>query len=211
MEAAGDRILTSDIKLYVVEDDLGTRNLLQDLLATVGETPVVCACARDFLAAHDPAVAALMILDVRLPDSSGLELLARLKEGGATMAAIVITGYADVSMAVRALKLGAVDFVEKPFAPQDMLDKVQRARALLGETWHANQLRAEITARLASLTPREREVLDLIVASQPNKLIADTLHLSQKTVEFHRAHLMEKMRAESVVDLVRQVFIARGI
>jgi FixJ family two-component response regulator len=210
MEAAGEIPLASDIRLYIVEDDPSMRGLMQDLLATVGETPVVCSCARDFLAAHDPSVAALMVLDVRLPDSSGLELLARLKESGATVAAIVITGYADVSTAVRALKLGAVDFVEKPFAPQDLLDRVQRARDLLGQTWQARQLKAEINVRLASLTPRELEVLDLIVASQPNKLIADTLHLSQKTVEFHRAHLMEKMQAESVVDLVRQFFIARG-
>lgn len=196
--------------LYIVEDDRGTRDLLVDLLASVGQESRPCASAQEFLDIHDPTTAALLILDVRLPDMSGLELLERLQERGASTAAIVITGYADVEMAVRALKLGAVEFVEKPFRPQDMLEKVQRARERLNEAWAARGRKAEIETRLGSLSSREVEVLDLVVAGHPNKVVADLLHISQKTVEFHRAHLMRKMQAESVVDLVRQVFIVRG-
>ncbi len=203
-------ILAAEPKLYIVEDDRGTREMLVELLASVGQTTHACGTAQEFLAIHDAGAPALLMLDVRLPDLSGLELLERLRERGGSVATIVMTGFADVEMAVRALKLGAVDFVEKPFRPQDMLDKVQRARELLTESWESQRRKAEVEARLLTLSPRENEVLDLVVAGLPNKLIADRLNLSQKTVEFHRAHLMQKLRAESVVDLVRQVFIVRG-
>jgi two-component system, LuxR family, response regulator FixJ len=197
-------------KFYVVDDDEGTRNLLVDLLATVDEECRACGSAREFLEVHDPAAAAVLILDVRLPDMSGLDLLERLHDLGAVVATIMVTGFADVEMAVRALKLGAVEFVEKPFRAQDMLEKVQRARELLTEAWAVQQRRVEIESRLGTLSPREAEVLELVVAGHANKNIADQLNISQKTVEFHRAHLMRKMQAESVVDLVRLVFVARG-
>jgi two-component system, LuxR family, response regulator FixJ len=202
--------MSTSPKLYVVDDDRGTRSLIVDLFASVDQTCEPCGTAQEFLSRHDPATAAILILDVRLPDMSGLELLERMRVFEGRVATIMITGFADVEMAVRALKLGAVEFVEKPFRAQDMLDKVQRAREQLTEAWSANQRKLEVEDRLATLSPREAEVLDLVVAGHANKIIADRLQLSQKTIEFHRAHLMRKMEAETVVDLVRQVFVARG-
>lgn len=199
--------LHTDVNVYVVDDDQGTRLLLVDLLNSVNQACASYTSAQEFLAGRDPDKAAVLILDVRLPDMSGLELLERLRDAAAPVATIMITGYADVAMAVKALQLGAVEFLEKPFRPQDMLDKVQRAREWLTEAWSAQQRRTEIRERLATLSPREREVLDLVVGGHANKIIADRLALSQKTVEFHRAHVMQKMQAESVVDLVRQVFL----
>jgi two-component system, LuxR family, response regulator FixJ len=201
--------MAAQLPVYVVEDDEHNRSLLVDLLGTVGLAAVPCGSATDFLARFDASRPALLILDVRLPDMSGLELLERLHTLDACVSAIVITGYADVETAVRAVKIGAVEFLQKPCRNQELLERVQQAYQQLPAIWDLHRQRREIRARLESLTPREREVLDLIMAGIANKNIADRLSLSQKTVEFHRAHIMKKLEVDTVVDLANRIFLLR--
>ncbi len=196
--------------VFVVDDDQAVRDSLQWLIQSVGLRVETFSDALTFLDQADPSRPGCVVLDVRLPGISGLEVQEQLAERGLDWPIIVITGHGDVPMAVRAMKSGALDFIEKPFSDQVLLDQVQRAIEL--DTRRRSE-RAEtdgITQRINTLTPREREVLDLVVAGKVTKQIARELNLADKTVEAHRARVMEKMRAESIAHLVRLALTARA-
>ena len=191
--------------VMVVDDDSGVRNAMRSLLKSVGLESALYASAQEFLAAYQPAQPGVLVLDIRMPGMSGLELQQQLNLKGAVIPVIFMTGHGDIPMAVEAMQHGAFDFLQKPFRDQDLLDRIQRAivkdaeqRQSLGET-------ARIKAHLESLTAREREVLDLMTQGKQNKVIAQDLGVSPRTVEIHRARVMEKMAAHSVAQLVRMM------
>jgi FixJ family two-component response regulator len=191
--------------VFVVDDDESVRNSLRFLLKTVGLQSMLLPSAQEFLRAYKPEQPGCLVLDVRMPSMSGLELQQQLNLRGAIIPVIFITGHGDIPMAVEAMQHGAFDFLPKPFRDQDLLDRVQRAL----EKDRANRSnlkeRTQVRERLESLTPRELEVLALMTKGKPNKVMAADLGLSQRTVEIHRAHVMEKTGASSVAQLVRMV------
>jgi len=191
--------------IFVVDDDAAVRDALKLLLRSVGHAVETFGSAQEFLDAYGEDRAGCLVLDIRMPGMSGLELQQKLNEQHSILPIIFITGHGDVPMAVEAMQAGAVDFIQKPFRDQDLIDRINQAlekdssnRAALGE-------RNDIRRRLETLTPREREVLDLVVHGKANKVIAGDLKLSQRTVEIHRARVMEKMQASSLAHLVRMV------
>jgi FixJ family two-component response regulator len=196
--------------VFVVDDDAGVRSSIRMLLRSVGLAATPLASAQEFLAAFDPAQPGCLVLDIRMPGMSGMELQQELNLRGATLPVIFITGHGDVPMAVEAMQHGAFDFLQKPFRDQDLIDRVQKALARDRDTRLALQKHDQIRQRLESLTPREREVLDLLAKGQQNKVMAAELGLSQRTVEIHRAHVMEKMGADSVAQLVRMLIHAKA-
>lgn len=189
--------------VFVVDDDKAVRDSLRWLIESIGVNVETYDSASGFLDQFDPLRPGCLVLDVRMPGMSGLDLHERLKEYDISVPIIYITGHGDVPMAVRAMKNGAVDFVGKPFNDQALLDRVQQAleRDTLNRKKHAE--RKEIEMRWAKLTPREREVMEMVVAGHSNKTIAAQLGVSSKTVEAHRAKFMEKMQANSLPDLMR--------
>ena len=189
--------------VYVVDDDDGMRNALSALLSTVGFTTSVFSRAADFLAQFKPDDPGCLVLDIRMPEMSGLELQQQLNRMGSMLPVIFITGHGDVPMAVQAMKEGAFEFIQKPFRDQDLLDRINHALQQDAENRKGVAKRAEINRRLESLTPRERQVLDMVVDGGANKVIAIDLGLSERTVEIHRAKVMEKMGARSVAHLVK--------
>jgi len=197
--------------IFVVDDDAAVRDALKLLLRSVGQAVETFASAQEFLDAYGEDRAGCLVLDIRMPGMSGLELQQKLNERHSILPIIFITGHGDVPMAVEAMQAGAVDFIQKPFRDQDLIDRINQAlekdshnRAALGE-------RNDIRRRLETLTPREREVLDLVVHGKANKVIAGDLKLSQRTVEIHRARVMEKMHASSLAHLVRMVLEVQQI
>ena len=191
--------------VFIVDDDEAVRSSVRLLIRSVGLQAQVYASAHDFLAAYDPRHPGCLLLDVRMPGMSGLELQQELNRRGATIPVVFISGHSDVPMAVEAMQQGAFDFLPKPFRDQDLLDRVQRALASDAESRSRLAARAEIKARLATLTPRETEVLQLVTRGKANKVVGAELGVSQRTVEIHRAHVMEKMSASSLAELVRMV------
>jgi two-component system, LuxR family, response regulator FixJ len=191
--------------VFIVDDDSGVRSSIRVLMKSVGLAATVFASAKEFLQAYHPAQPGCVVLDIRMPGMSGLELQEELNKRGAVIPVIFVTGHADVPMAVEAMRHGAFDFLQKPLRDQDLVDRVQKALARDAETRGDLQEHARIRARIASLTPREKEVLDLLAVGKANKMMAQDLGLSQRTVEIHRAHVMEKMGAKSVAQLVRMV------
>ena len=159
---------------------------------------------------YDPARPGCLVLDVRMPGISGLELQQRLTDMESTLPIIFVTAHGDIPMAVEAVKAGAVDFIQKPFRDQELLDKIQRALEQNRGRRETRTDRQAIESRLAELTPREREVLELVVVGKANKVIAAELGISQRTVEIHRARVMQKMHADSLSELVRMVMQVRG-
>jgi FixJ family two-component response regulator len=189
--------------VFVVDDDASLRASLQDLLESVGLRVAACASAQDFLRHPRPEGPSCLVLDVRLPGLSGLELQQRLATGDLAMPIIFITGHGDIPMSVQAMKAGAVDFLPKPFRDQDLLDAIHQA---LARARHAHAQRAEVAAlrrRFATLTPRQRDVMALMVAGRLTKQIAGELGTSEATVKTHRQQVMAKMRVDSLADLVR--------
>ena len=191
--------------VFIVDDDEAVRNSLRLLVKSVGLTATALASAQEFLASYDPLQPGCLVLDVRMPGISGLELQQRLNLRGAVIPVIFITGHGDIPMAVEAMQQGAFDFLQKPFRDQDFIDRIQRAlekdqanRVELGE-------RSRIREQHQTLTPREREVLALVTSGKANKVMAADLGLSQRTIEIHRARVMEKMGASSLAHLVRMV------
>jgi FixJ family two-component response regulator len=195
--------------VVIIDDDEAVRSSLKLLLQSVGLAAQTYAAANDFLAAYDPHVPGCLVLDVRMPGLSGLELQEQLNLRGAIAPVIFITGHGDVPMAVEAMQHGAFDFLQKPFRDQDLLDRIQRALARDRENRAQLARKDEIRTRLASLTPREKEVLELMTRGRPNKLMAADLSLSQRTIEIHRARVMEKMHAASLAQLVRMTLELR--
>ncbi len=194
--------------VFVVDDDPAVRKSLRWLIESVGLNVSTFGSANDFLDALRPGQCGCLVLDVRLPGISGLELLEKLSDRDGNLPVIVITGHADVPMAVRAMKYGAVDFIEKPYSDQILLERIQQAMA---DDARERQGQADVEAirkRADSLTTREQEVMQMVVAGKANKQIASDLDISQKTVEVHRARVMSKMSANSVAALVRMNILA---
>jgi two-component system, LuxR family, response regulator FixJ len=191
----------------IVDDDEAVRSALRLLLRSVGLAARTFGSAEEFLAEFDPAQPGCLVLDVRMPGLNGLELQERLNLRGAVTPVIFITGHGDVPMAVEAMQQGAFDFLQKPFRDQDLLDRIRRAIARDAELRAKLAHRDQIEARRATLTPREREVLALMTRGRPNKLMAVDLNLSQRTIEIHRARVMEKMNADSLAQLVRMTLM----
>jgi two-component system response regulator FixJ len=189
--------------IYIVDDDEGVRNSLRFLLKSVGHVCQTLASANEFLETYQPKQPGCLILDVRMPGMSGLELQQQLNLRGAIIPVIFITGHGDVPMAVEAMQHGASDFLQKPFRDQDLLDRIQRALERDGRNRAALTEHERIRASFDSLTPREREVLALITRGKSNKVMAAELGVSQRTVEIHRARVMDKTGAASLAQLVR--------
>jgi FixJ family two-component response regulator len=191
--------------VHVVDDDDAVRSSLRLLLKSVGLPTVAHASAHEFLAASDGDQPGCLVLDVRMPGMSGIELQAELNQRGAIIPVIFISGHGDIPMAVEAIQHGAFDFLQKPFRDQDLIDRVQRALASDAEHRQLLQQRETLRQRFDLLTPREQEVLQLVTQGKANKVMAGDLGVSQRTVEIHRARVMEKMGAQSLAQLVRMV------
>jgi two-component system response regulator FixJ len=195
--------------IYVVDDDEAVRDSLSLLLEARGYMVGSFGSAPEFLAAAATLRPGCLIVDIRMPKMDGLELQQRLCERFLRFPLIVITGHGDVPLAVRAMKAGAIDFIEKPFAAETILNSAAAALERLAEPCNQDQLAANTVARLALLTPREREVLEGLLSGLPNKSIAYDLAISPRTVEIHRARVMDKMGARSLSELVRMSLAAR--
>jgi FixJ family two-component response regulator len=189
--------------VFIIDDDRGMRDAIQDLVESVGLHVESFGTAEEFLIRPRGVDPCCLILDVRLPRMSGLDFQRRLADTGVQIPIIFITAHGDVPMSVKALKSGAVEFLTKPFRDQDLLDAIQQA---LERDSAAREQQSEIHAvrdRYRALTPREREVMTLVVSGMPNKLIAQAIGVSEATVKIHRGHVMQKMQAGSIVALVR--------
>jgi FixJ family two-component response regulator len=204
MRGAESRSMNGDV-VYVVDDDASVRRALSMLLQTVGLDVETFPSAQAFLAHAMPDRPACLVLDIRLRGTSGLDLQAELKAAGRDLPIIFITGHGDVPTTVRAMKSGAVDFLEKPFNDQQLLDCIQRALVRTRELRTQQSERAKVQQRLDTLSSRERQVLMLVVTGMLNKQIAGELDIAEKTVKVHRGQVMRKMSAGSVVDLLRMV------
>ena len=194
--------------VYIVDDDEAVRGSLRMLMRSVGLQAQALGSAREFLDAYDRRQSGCLVLDVRMPGMSGMELQQQLNQRGATIPVIFISGHGDVPMAVEAMQHGAFDFLQKPFRDQELLDRVQRALARDAQSRASLAAGAQIRERIESLTPRELQVMQLVTQGKANKVVGATLGVSQRTVEIHRAHVMEKMHARSLAELVRMVLDA---
>ena len=189
--------------VYIIDDDASVRNALEDLLQSVGLTVETFGSAKEFLERETSSAPGCIVLDVRLPGASGLEFQRTLGRSGVHLPIIFISGHGDIPMSVQAMKSGAVEFLTKPLHEQALLDAIQSAIERDRTRRREEAIVTELQLRLNSLTAREREVLNLVVTGQPNKLIAARLDLSEMTVKVHRSQVMKKMRAATLVDLVR--------
>ena len=202
--------MPTESTVFLVDDDPEMVKGIARTVASAGWPVQTYLSGEEFLRAYEPAQAGCVVLDVRMPRVSGLRVQATLTARQAHIPVIFITGYGEVAAAVQAMKAGAMDFLEKPFSEQMLLACIEHAMAHDAQRRQAQTCRATFAVRLARLTPREREVLDLVLAGLLNKEIALRLAISQRTVELHRGRIMQKLQAESAVDLARQVFWAQG-
>jgi two-component system, LuxR family, response regulator FixJ len=193
--------------VFVVDDDHAMRTSLQWLIESTGLTVQTYESADVFLAHYQHGQAGCLLLDVRMPGMTGLELQSYLMRQGYRLPVILITGHGDVTMAVKAMKAGAMDFIEKPFHDEDLLRSIHNALDFDEKHRASRSLRTDIALRLAELTPREHEVMAMVTDGLSNREIAAALGVSAKTVEAHRARVMEKMRAESLAELVRMALL----
>ena len=189
--------------VFIVDDDPAIRFAMQALMDSVNIEHEIYSSGDEFLESVDDHRAGCLVLDIRMPGLGGLELQEELIKRDSTLPIIFITGHGDVPMAVDAMQKGAVDFIQKPFRDQDLLDRIREALKTDAERREEQQKHAEVAERLDRLTNREREVFHLVVTGKPNKVIAYELGVSQRTVEIHRARVMEKMQARSLADLVK--------
>ncbi len=196
--------------IYVVDDDDTFRKSLQWLLESVGLAVRTFSTAAEFLEAYVPGSPGCLVLDIRMPGMSGLQLQDQLASRGIGLPVIFLTGHGDVPMAVAAVKKGALDFIQKPYNDQQLLDLVNEALKRDAELREREARSQQIAGLVASMTAREREVMDAVVSGKSNKIIAEELGVTIKTVEAHRARVMEKMGAESLAHLVHLVMTARG-
>jgi two-component system response regulator FixJ len=194
--------------VFIVDDDAAIRFAMQALMDSVNIKHEIFPNGDEFLKSFDDHRPGCLVLDIRMPGLGGLELQDELLKRGNLLPIIFITGHGDVPMAVEAMQKGAVDFIQKPFRDQDLLDRIRDALMTDKERREENERHAEVETRLARLTNREREVFDLVVTGKPNKVIAYELGVSQRTVEIHRARVMEKMQARSLADLVKMYMTA---
>jgi FixJ family two-component response regulator len=200
--------MSTNPTVFVVDDDQAMRTSLQWLIESTGMQVKTFESADAFLSNYYPGRAGCLLLDVRMPGMSGLELQSYLAREGYHLPVIIITGHGDVGMAVKAMRAGAMDFIEKPFHDEDLLRSIQRALEVDQRQRLSRAARADILVRVADLTPREHEVMGMVTDGKANREIAVALGVTPKTVEAHRARVMEKMRAESLAELVRMVLIA---
>ncbi len=201
--------MASEATVHVVDDDPAVRDSVKWLVESVGLKVRTYGNARDFLASYRESGPACLVLDLRMPGISGIEALEMLREHGIELPVIIATGYGDVPVAVRAMKLGAVDFLEKPCNDHQLLERVQRSIELHAKSRGERAELEQMTRAVASLSPRERSVMTLIVAGKSNKQVAIELGVSPKTVESHRANVMRKVGVRTLAELV-QVAVAVG-
>lgn len=202
--------MSADVVVHVIDDDEAMRQSLSFLLETAGLKSRVYESPLPFLKELPLDGSACVVTDIRMPEMTGIELLRRLSADGYTIPVIVITGHGEVPLAVEAMKLGAADFIEKPFADEVLIESVREAVARHAAADRIAQERAAMSERIATLSARERQVLDGLVAGSPNKVIANELGISPRTVEVYRANLMSKMRATSLSELVRMALLVDG-
>jgi two-component system response regulator FixJ len=195
--------------IFIVDDDAAVRDSLSALLEADGFATETFESAKAFLAGYRPKDACCVIADIRMPDMDGLELQEELIRRAWGLPVIIVTGHGDVPLAVRAMKAGAVDFIEKPFDDDVLRASIERGIAQSKRTRGESALTQEVAARIAELTAREREVMEHLVAGRPNKVIAHRMDISPRTVEVHRGRVMEKMHARSLSDLVRMELAAK--
>jgi FixJ family two-component response regulator len=188
---------------FIIDDDPSIRASIESLLRSVGHTVQSFASTREFMLSERLDAPSCLVLDIRLPDQSGLDFQRELAESAIRLPILFITGHGDVPMSVTAMKAGAVEFLTKPFRDQDLLDAVHRGLELDRDRRAEAAMLAELSQRFDSLTPRERQIMALVAAGQLNKQIATELDLSEVTVKVHRAQVMRKMEAKSLPDLVR--------
>ena len=192
----------SEPTVFIVDDDPSVLEGLRVLMKSVKLNVETYSSAQEFLDSYNPDRPGCLLIDMRMPGISGLELQEILHSRNILIPTIIITGYGEVMDAVQAMKKGAIDFIEKPFKGQYLLDQVHKGIAEDAQIRKKQAQQQVVSASLALLTPREREVMDLVIAGKANKVIALELGLSMKTVEFHRAHMMKKMKVDSVAKLV---------
>ena len=199
--------MTTETIIHVIDDDAAVRDSIAFLLETAGLTTRTYESALAFLAEKNRA-AGCIVTDVRMPDMTGLELARRLRDSGSVEPVIVVTGHADVSLAIEAMRAGVVDFIEKPFDDEILLTSIQRVLDQASKASSADLEKRTFAARLSSLSPRERDVVEGLVKGNANKVIAFDLGISPRTVEVYRANVMTKMQAGSLSELVRMVMTA---
>ena len=196
--------MTSTAKptVYVVDDDAGVRQLLERLIQSVGLPVETFASAQDFLRSYDPSKPGCLVLDIRMPGMSGLELQELLSDEQNPIPIIMITGHGEVSTAVRAMRCGAVDFLEKPFSNQDVIDRINWAYKQVEQRCQDEARIESAVKRFSSLSPREREILDPLIEGKPVRIIAQDLGLSHKTVQAHRTRILSKTECKSLPSLI---------
>jgi len=197
---------TTDATVFIIDDDEAFRDSVKELVSSVGLAAEVFRSASDFLAAFDPVRPGCLVLDVRMARMSGIALQAKLKEMGARIPIVFISGHGDIAMAVNAIKDGAVDFVQKPYHEQQLLDAIDEALRRDAAQRAPAAEAGGLAARMTSLTAREREVMALALKGLPSKVIAKELSISHRTVEQHRSRLLEKLGVGSVTELMRLTF-----
>jgi two-component system, LuxR family, response regulator FixJ len=200
----------SKLAVCLIDEDPDLRTSIKGQMRSAGIPLVSCANAGDLLESYEQKSVGCVVLDVPLPDKDGLELLQALRQRHVFLPVITLTGHADVPLAVRAIHAGAMDALEKPVREEELLGRVREAFDRYEKLKHFQEERQAIAPRIASLTPRELEVLDLMVAGQKNKLIAERLGISTKTLDIHRANIMRKMQTKTVADLVRWRLMERA-
>lgn len=200
--------MSADLKVYVVDDHEAVRDSLQALLMSAGWSAQTFASGDEFLAAFDASSRGCLLLDLRLPGINGIELQKRLTDQGSKLRTIMISGHGDVPLAVMAMKVGAVDFIEKPYTDDLILECVKDNLALCQHLSEGDESAHEVSTRIEQLTPREHEVLEALLCGHANKVIAYELGISPRTVEIHRARVMAKMEAKSLPHLIRMALAA---
>lgn len=201
--------MSSEPTVFIVDDDAAIRHAMEFLMRSVEMKYEIYRSADEFLSGWNATRCGCLVLDIRMPGMGGLELQERLRERGSSLPIIFITGHADVPMAVDAMQKGAFDFIQKPFRDQELLERIAAAMKADRARRAEHERKSDVSERMATLTPREREVMDLVVTGKPNKVVAYELGVSQRTVEIHRARVMDKMGARSLADLVRMSLEAR--
>lgn len=199
--------MTPDKTVFLVDDDAAVRQGLRFMLRAAGYCVEALPSARSFLDTYDPRRGGCLLLDVQMPQISGLELQQRLNVCGWRIPVIFITGHGTVPLAIAAMKAGAFDFIEKPLREDSLLESIERALHWNNRAYEERLERVTLEARTALLTTREREVFELVAAGEPNKVIARHLGISFRTVELHRAHIIEKLQARGLSDLIRMAII----
>ena len=210
-QATGASSCKEEATVFVVDDLEANRVLLELLIKSVDLKVKTFASAIAFLDAYDPNQSGCLLLDIRMPNMSGLELQKTLKARDIKIPVIIVTAHSDVPIAIQAMKEGAFDFIEKPFNNQFVLDQVYKALAMSARDKKKTMMRSDISARIETLTPRERDVMERVVVGEVNKAIAHHLGITSRTVEVHRARMMKKMQAPTLAELVRMiVFVEDG-